>query len=198
MLVSLLDPLGFAVSTAENGQIALQRMSEQCPDLVILDLIMPVMDGLETIREIRKRPAMSGTRIIGSSATVMDSTRKEAFAAACDAFLTKPIQIDLLLEQIREQLGIAWNRAASGVSISVSTTVVDSSVNSLETPPVDELKSVHELALLGDLRKVQAWAAQLEEKNPKYRLFAGKLRELAGTYRTKAILALLNEHMEEK
>src|SRR5690349_7290195 len=45
MLVSLLDPLGFEVSTTENGQIALQRVSEQCPDLMILDLVMPEMDG---------------------------------------------------------------------------------------------------------------------------------------------------------
>jgi CheY-like chemotaxis protein len=191
----LLDPLGFDVSTAENGLVALQRMAEQCPDLVILDLVMPEMDGLEAAREIRQRPELSATRIIGASATVTDSAHKEGFAEICDAFVTKPIQIDSLLERIREQLKITWNRAPSESSSSNAAAGADFTVYSLEIPPRDKLKEVHELALLGDVRKIQAWAAQLEENDPKYRLFSGKLRELAGSYRTKAILALLDEHL---
>jgi CheY-like chemotaxis protein len=163
-----------------------------------MDLVMPEMDGLETAREMRKRPELSGTKIIGASATVTDSAHKELFVSVCDVFVSKPVQIDLLLERIREQLGIVWNRATSELSSSVSVAGAGDAVSLLVVPQPDELREVHELALLGDVRKIQAWAARMEENNPAYRLFAGKLRELAGAYRTKAILALLDEHMGEE
>lgn len=197
MLVSLLEPLGFAVSTAENGLAALQRIPDHCPDLVILDLVMPEMDGLETAREIRSRPELSGVRIIGTSATVTDSDRKESFVAVCDSFVTKPIKIDLLLERISEQLGFIWDRTpASSASISFSA-VAGISDPGFEIPPPEDLAVVHELAMRGDVRRIQSWAAELEERCPQYTPFAGKLRELARTYRTKAILALLDEYRGE-
>jgi signal transduction histidine kinase/DNA-binding NarL/FixJ family response regulator len=195
MLVSLLEPLGFDVSTAEDGRAALQRASEQRPDLVIMDLVMPEMDGLEAAREIRKRPDLAGTRIFGASATVTDSDRKEAFVAACDAFLTKPIRIDLLLERIGEQLGIAWRRDASGLPARASAGQGSDPVSGYAVPPPEELAPARELAMLGDIRKLREWALRLEEAEPEYRPFAGRLLELAAAYRAKAILALLEEHM---
>ena len=193
MLVSLLDPLGFAVTTAENGAVALQHAAEYHPDLVILDLVMPEMDGLECAREMRKRVELSAMKIIGASATVTDSADKEAFVAACDAFVIKPIQIDLLLELIRVQLGITWKRTQSAIP-SFSASGENSSVT-FEIPPPEKLEVVHELALLGDVRKIQSWAAQLEQNDPEYSPFAGKLQGLAGSYRMKDILSLLNEYM---
>lgn len=195
MLVSLLDQLGFAIATAENGQVALQRAVAHRPDLIILDLVMPVMDGLEAAMEMRNSPELSGVRIIGASATVTESGRKESFTAICDDFVPKPIQIDLLLERIRIQLGIVWNLAPSDFSSSLSSGGIHGPASLLVVPPLEDLKAVHELALRGDVRRIQAWATQLEESDSKYQNFTGKLRELAATYRTKAILALLDEHM---
>lgn len=193
MLVSLLDPLGFAVTTAENGAVALQNAAEHHPDLVILDLVMPEMDGLDCAREMRKRVELSRIKIIGASATVTDSANKEAFVAVCDAFIIKPIQIDLLLELIRVQLGIIWKRTPSAIP-SVIASGENGSVT-FEIPPPEKLEVVNELALLGDVRKIQSWAAQLEQNAPEYRLFAGKLHGLAGSYRMKDILSLLKEYM---
>jgi len=193
MLVSLLEPLGFNVTTAENGAVALQRAAERRPDLAIMDLVMPEMDGLECIRELRTQEGLAALKVIGASATVTDSASKEAFMSACDAFVSKPIRIDPLLERIGELLGISWARPASKLPPSLSSAAADADGNKLEIPPRNELKTLHELALMGDVRKIQAWAIKLEEINPHYQLFAGKLRELAGSYRTKDILALLNE-----
>jgi CheY-like chemotaxis protein len=198
MLVSLLDPLGFSVSTAENGRLALQSAVGHVPDLVIMDLVMPDIDGFEAARAIRNSPELSGTKIIGASATVTDSTYKEAFMSICDAFVTKPIQIDLLLERIREQLGLTWNRAQTDHQTSTHTIEHGDSLVEREIPPQDKLKVAYELALLGDVRKIQAWATQLAIDDPQYRFFADRILELASTYRTKAILALLGEQMEKK
>ena len=193
MLVSLLDPLGFAVTTAENGAVALQQAAEYHPDLVILDLVMPEMDGLECAREMRKSKELSRMKIIGASATVTDSASKEAFVAACDAFVIKPIQIDLLLELIRVQLGITWKKTPSAIPSFIASG--ENSSITFEIPPPEKLEVVHELALLGNVRKIQSWAAQLEQNDPEYSMFAGKLHGLAGSYRMKDILSLLNEHM---
>jgi CheY-like chemotaxis protein len=93
-------------NTAQNGQEALQLVSEQRPDLVVLDLVMPEMDGLEFATRLRQNNDFAATKIIGASATVTDGARKDAFMAACDDFVTKPIRIDLLLEKISLLLGI--------------------------------------------------------------------------------------------
>ncbi|MBT1073001.1 ATP-binding protein [Pelotalea chapellei] len=197
VLISLLNLLGFKVTTAANGAAALQQATEQRPDLVIMDLVMPKMSGLESASEMRKRPELSGTKIIGASAIATDSSSKEAFMAACDAFVIKPIRIDVLLERIGEQLGLTWITKSSPPTADSVTTGANDSVDHFEIPPLDELKAVHELSLLGDMRKIQAWAVQLEKNEPRYSIFACKLRELAGSYRTKAILSLLDEHMRE-
>ncbi|GAM09084.1 autoinducer 2 sensor kinase/phosphatase LuxQ [Geobacter sp. OR-1] len=195
MLVSLLDPLGFNVSTAENGRTALQLAADHCPNLMILDLVMPEMDGFETALELRKRQELSGVKIIGASATVTDSGFKEEFMTLCDAFVTKPIRINLLLERIKELLAISWIMTTDELHSSVAAAESYEHLSLTDIPPLDRLKEVHELALRGDIRKIQTWSVQLEQDQPNYRPFAGKLRELASTYRTKAILALLEEYM---
>ncbi|MBT0665289.1 response regulator [Geobacter pelophilus] len=197
VLVSLLEPLGFVVSTAENGRYALQSALSHSPDLVIMDLVMPDIDGFEAARAIRKTPELSGTKIIGASATVTDSAYKEDFMSICDAFVTKPIQMDLLLERIREQLAIEWNVVKPDFQTSQYVAPGEDEPTTQEIPSPDGLEEVYELALLGDVRKIQAWAAQLAIDEPQYRFFAERILELAGSYRTKAILALLKEYMEK-
>jgi len=66
---------------------------------------------------------------------------------------------------------------------------------SVEAPPHDELKVLYELALMGNVREIQAWAAQ-QAKDGNYGRFAEKLRELAGAFKTKAILELLERYYE--
>jgi signal transduction histidine kinase/CheY-like chemotaxis protein len=190
MLVSLLAPLGFEVASAENGRVALVQAEVSRPDLVLLDLVMPEMDGLEMAREMRQHPSLAGTRIIGASATVSDSPHKELFASVCDDFIVKPLDIDLLLDKIRMHLQIVWETTQSRAAEAVFSKEAEESREQIEMPPAGELKELYDLGLLGDMRKIQAWAARLEERDAKYGPFADKLRELAGGFKTKAILAL--------
>ena len=108
MLVSLLEPLGFKVDTAFNGEDALNAARERQPDLVLMDLVMPVMDGLEAARLMRADPRFDRTAIIGASASVTDSGNKNEFIRVCDDFVVKPIRIDLLLEKIGSRMEIEW------------------------------------------------------------------------------------------
>ena len=193
MLVSLLEPLGFELDTAQNGREALLEVSAQRPDLVLLDLVMPEMDGLEAATLLRQNPDLATMRIIGASATVTDNRRKEAFVAACDAFVTKPIRIDLLLEKIGVLLGIEWEMTSAAIAGAVSGWKSEENKESFVAPPPEELAGLYELAMLGDMLKIEAWAAALEAKNGTYRCFAGRLRELAKGFKAKAILALVEQ-----
>ena len=194
MLISLLEPLGFELDTAQNGREAVRLAEERRPDLVLLDLVMPEMDGQEAATLIRQNRQLGDTRIIGASATVTESTHKEAFAAACDDFVEKPIRIDSLLEKIGTQLRIEWetkpetSAPASGAGSGMSEEL-------FVIPPPAEMEELFELAMRGDMSKIEAWANTLEESNSSYRGFACRLRELAGGFKTKAILALVEDTM---
>jgi PAS domain S-box-containing protein len=194
MLVSLLEPLGFRLVTAGNGREALLLAVERRPDLVLIDLVMPELDGLDAVNEMRRHPELSGTRIIGTSATVSESPRKNAFAVACDDFLTKPIAIDLLLEKIAAELGIVWQtEVAAGAAPAGGEPGEE-----LEAPPAAELEELHELALMGDMQGIGRWATLLEERAPRYAPFAGELRDLSARFKARAILALVERHMGDE
>lgn len=190
LLVSLLDPLGFKVDTASNGEEALCMARERQPDLVLMDLVMPLMDGLEAARLMRADPHFDRTGIIGASASVTDSGHKNEFIEACDDFVIKPIRIDLLLEKIGRRLGVEWETK----EIAVPARGMHGSRDEREmlTPPSDELDELLDLAMRGDMLGVERWADALLERDARYRAFAGKLKELAGSFRTKAVLALVN------
>ncbi|MDP3481211.1 MAG: ATP-binding protein [Desulfoprunum sp.] len=194
MLVSLLEPLGFELDTAQNGREALQAAMEQRPDLVLLDLVMPEMDGQEVATLLRQNRDMTAIRIIGASATVTDNTRKEEFVALCDAFVTKPIRIDLLLEKIGALLGIKWEMKVAAQAGETNGRKSGKPEEPFVAPPKEDLQGLYELAMMGDMLKIEAWATALEAKNITYRCFAGRLRELAKGFKAKAILVLVDQY----
>lgn len=189
MLVSLLDPLGFRVDTASNGEEALSMAIERQPDLVLMDLVMPVMNGLEATRLMRANPQFDRTRIIGASASVTDSSHKNEFIEVCDDFVIKPIRIDLLLEKIGSSLGIEW--VTEEIVTPARETYAALHDGEMLTPPSSELDELLDLAMMGDMLGVESWATELAERDARYRNFAGRLKELAGSFRTKAILELV-------
>jgi signal transduction histidine kinase/ActR/RegA family two-component response regulator len=108
MLADLLGLLGFDVSVAADGQQALAQIAAAAPDLVLMDMVMPVMGGLEAVQRTRENPARAGTPIIVVSANVSSSDRARSLAAGANAFCPKPLERDELLAAIGQQLGLRW------------------------------------------------------------------------------------------
>ncbi len=73
LLVDMLGPLGFAVDTAENGQVAVDKTLAWQPDVIVIDLVMPVKMGFEAVQEIRQRPELKDVCIIAASASVLEA-----------------------------------------------------------------------------------------------------------------------------
>ncbi len=101
----LLAGSGFTLATAQNGQEALRRIKVEAPDLVIMDVVMPLLDGFETCKRLRESSATHGLPVI------LVTTRSEADQvqkgreAGCTDYVTKPIDGAELLRKVRDLLG---------------------------------------------------------------------------------------------
>ncbi len=111
VLAGLLEPLGFGVRTVANGLEAVERCRTWAPALVILDLRMPVMDGVEAARRLRAEHG-PGLKLLVLSANVAVEARAQALAAGADEFMHKPVQHAALLERIRTLAGVAYEYRA--------------------------------------------------------------------------------------
>jgi two-component system, cell cycle response regulator DivK len=91
----------FEVSIAENGEIGIAAATAEEPDLILMDLELPVVDGWEATRHLKSNPATHHIPIIALSAHALGGAREKALAAGCDEFDTKPVDFDRLLDKVR-------------------------------------------------------------------------------------------------
>jgi signal transduction histidine kinase len=106
MLVSqVLYTAGYEVIEAEDGMAGIRMAQEVRPDLILMDINMPGLDGYAAATKIKNLPGLAGTPIIAMTANVVEGDRERALTAGCDGYLPKPIDVDALPEQINEFLG---------------------------------------------------------------------------------------------
>jgi len=105
---SWLESVGFEVSEAQNGQQGLEMAADIQPDVIITDLIMPKMTGLEMTQHIKQLSSLQHSIIIMVSANATEEAREQSLQAGCDTFLLKPIDMNILLNILREKLEIEW------------------------------------------------------------------------------------------
>ena len=91
-----------------NGEEGVALAQARVPDVILMDIVMPVMDGLEATRRIRLLPALRAVPILALSASATSADQVRTMAAGANAFITKPIAHDQLLEQMRVQMGLEW------------------------------------------------------------------------------------------
>ncbi len=112
MLSRRLIRQGLDVIGAKNGQEAVSLAERENPDLILMDISMPIMSGLEATRAIRDSPVTRGTPIIALTAHVGKKDRDSCFDAGCDAFESKPVNFPNLMETMANVLSIKGKQLA--------------------------------------------------------------------------------------
>jgi CheY-like chemotaxis protein len=188
VIVHLLEPLGFLVMEAENGQIGLDKMREQLPDLVIADLAMPVMDGFEMLKQLRSDRQLRALKVVISSASVSQADQQMSLAAGGDDFLAKPVNAEDLFKALAQHLQLTWNYEE------VVNTVV-SSVSEIMTPAATELQALLELAQQGRFKNLVLMAEQIGQQDERYQPFIQQVLQLANQFQLKQVEELIQQHL---
>src|SRR5712692_6946046 len=105
LLSSLLRAKGYKVIEARDGKEGLLQANRVTPDLILMDLAMPEMDGVEATRQLRERHTLAHIPIFVMSAYVTSAVKQDAMEAGCAEVFAKPLEIETLLGKIRERLG---------------------------------------------------------------------------------------------
>ncbi len=218
VIVNLLEPLGFRVIEAENGQVALDQVQTHRPELVITDLIMPVLDGYAFMAQLRQLDdkALSRTRVIVSSASVSQLDRQHSLDAGGDDFLPKPVHTDELLPLLQQYLELEWTWEApptaleaetgasvSSASASAPTLEPTSALNStadlsdLLLPESEVLQELLTMVQQGRFKALQAALKRLAQENESYAPFAHQLKTWAQQFQAERIETFLQQHLKQ-
>ena len=106
MLSRRLERRGFTVVIAADGEVGLNQARTCSPDLILMDMSLPVIDGWEATRQLKADPSTSKIPIIARTAHAMAEDRVKAMAAGCDDFDTKPVELPRLLAKIDAMLNL--------------------------------------------------------------------------------------------
>lgn len=197
VVVNLLEPIGFTFTEAENGQIALEKARQQLPDLIVTDLAMPVMDGLEMLRQLRADEQLKHLPVIVSSASVTQVDQQMSLAAGGNDFLVKPVQAEELFTSIAQQLQLTWKYEATRSDTNPAAGSQETDSAKLAVPPAADLQILLELAQDGLLKQLAETAAQIGQKHDSYQPFIQQIQQLAKKFQSEKIEALIQEHLTQ-
>ena len=188
MMLDLLQDAGFIVAAATNGLECLVLLDSFKPDLVLMDVMMPVMDGNDTTRQIRRMPGWSALPIVAVTASASAEDERKSMDAGANAFLAKPINLDVLLRTVGRLLSLKWITERPAHQPSTPADTDDAGVT---VPPAEEIEELWQLAQIGNMRQIREQAAYLRGLNPAYGPFASRLDALAQGYHSKQLVAFV-------
>jgi CheY-like chemotaxis protein len=178
--------LGFEVFEAMDGGDALDNAKECHPDVILMDLMMPGLNGFEATRQIRRLSELNDIVVFGISASVSSQIYEESIAAGCDGFLAKPVDVETLLEHLQEHLKLEW--------------IYKEGRPHLITPiiplPKKELAMLYDLVKSGDISSIRDQIPKIAELDPKFVPFADRLEQFARAFEMNGMKKFLETYME--
>lgn len=194
VLSNLLEPLGFVLSEAENGQEGLEKMRDLHPDLVITDIAMPVMDGFELLQQVRQSEDLQSLKVIVSSASVAQADQQMAQQAGGDDFLPKPVDANILFTLLAAHLDLKWVYDSAEEDTLTPTDTLETVV----LPPVAELNLLLDLAQQDNLKGLRERLESLVKLEVCYQGFAAPLLQLSKQFRAEEIEETLQNYLAQE
>ena len=184
LLLAMLEPLGFYLTEACSGEECLLKVAENPPDLILLDISMTGINGIETAIQLRQQGWCMPVLVLSANAYPAD--RLAAMNAGCTDFLSKPINVLELMEKLKLHLVLDWlYQDKQPPKRQPGTTVI-------EVPPLSLMEPCIALVRIGDMHGLKQTLEQLSEAEPDYAAFFAKLKGLANGFRIAEIRKLLD------
>lgn len=185
-----LSSFGFTVSEASGGGQALKILAEEKVDLVLLDLLMPGMDGFETLKAIRANEAVSALQVIALTAAIQVDMEQRVQQAGFDALLIKPVRdVDLLL-QLQHSLALEWEYAEQETDVGVEDDAL------LVLPEQAVFDQLMRLAQEHNVLGLRDMLTSLEA-HTQYVSFVARLQPLVRSYQFRKVVSTLNAMAEQ-
>lgn len=188
----LLVSLGFLALEAADGREAVDLAITSVPDLVIMDLVMPHLNGFEAVVEMKRNAVLVNTKMIAFSANVFEPNQRRSLHEGFDDFVPKPIDVATLLRSVGRLLDLEWTYTNQHQTLPLP----DSEVNAdyiEQLPPGPELEILMQNALAGDIQGILDCLDKIEANYPETISFVKQLRKWAGEFNTRKIKEYLTE-----
>jgi CheY-like chemotaxis protein len=191
LLFELLSNVGFDVKTAENGREAITLWQQWQPDLILMDMLMPVLSGSEATQQIKATAQGQKTVIIAITANAFADDKAEALKVGCDDFITKPFREEIIFEKIAHHLGVCYDYDAETPSQEADKNVLVNQLKpyDLKVMPRAWIEQLHEAAVALD----ELIIVELIEEIPQiHQTLAENLTKLVEDFHWNIIFELTN------
>ncbi|MCB1190867.1 MAG: response regulator [Leptospiraceae bacterium] len=183
VLRDFLKGLGFDILEATNGKEAYDKVLENDPKLILMDLVMPEMNGFEAVELIRNIPGKKGIKIIAVSANLSGGTLKNPGKYGFDDFIPKPIFQNGLFQKLRKHLDLHWTFK----NVLFMEKRKPTNLLHYTLPPQEILNEICRFISLGDIDSLKHKLNCLRNKNPDYEPLLNKLNKLAEEFKLKEL-----------
>ncbi len=195
VIVNLLEPVGFTVVEASQGQEAWEQALAHKPDLIITDLVMPILNGFDLINRLRQSKQFQEIAIIASSASVFAIDQHKSIDVGADAFLPKPVEAETLLEMLRQFLQIEWIFDEKVEAIKKNQAVNFEQSNEMIYPAREVLQELLELVQDGDIQKILEIGKNLSISDEKLSIFVQYIVQLASNFQLKRLANFIEQYI---
>jgi signal transduction histidine kinase/DNA-binding response OmpR family regulator len=161
LLVKILKTAGFEVEAAVNGKEAVEKFNQWRPDFIWMDIRMPVMDGLEAARRIKKTEAGQSTIVAALTAYALEEEKEQILAAGCDDFVRKPFREQQIFEVMAKHLGLKYVYEEEPEEAAQVTPAVELRPEQLSSLPEDLRSQLHDAVLRLEQPQIMAVIAQI-------------------------------------
>jgi CheY-like chemotaxis protein len=203
VLTNLLQSIGFRTLEAADGVEGLKLAVENQPDVIMLDLAMPNMDGFELMMKLQANPQTSSIPIIVSSASVFDADRQRSLEAGAKTFLPKPLQVEELTKTLENLLELEWVYDSSNSNLgnannsanSTSANKNDSTPTVIIPPSEEIVRQLYHFAMMGDIPAIEGILEEIATQDKQLLGFVAEISKLTASFQTAKIRKFLKQFL---
>ncbi|MCB1193228.1 MAG: PAS domain S-box protein [Leptospiraceae bacterium] len=197
VLTMILKLLNFDVLEAQDGLECIRKANAYKPDLVFLDLRMPVLNGFGTATQLRQIEKLKNLKIVIISASANDVYRQKSLEIGCDDYIAKPFVIQKILETIQKHLKLEWIYESMSKEISAPS-IQNTQIQKMMLIPISMQEELYNFSLAGDIEEIYQLTERFIKIDGGFKELANEIQKFAENFETDKIIELIQKTKEAK